>query len=74
MIQARALSYFIVTAALLVSTRLIGETAEISDAQIRQGVQVALQYTLSDETGAGIIWWNFYFSVAPGQHSQSPGS
>ena len=41
MMQGRAFSYLIVIAALLVSTRLIGETAEISDAQIRQAVQVA---------------------------------
>jgi FKBP-type peptidyl-prolyl cis-trans isomerase SlyD len=54
MIQARALSYLVMIAALLLSTRLIGETAEITETQIRVGSQVALEYTLSDETGAVI--------------------
>jgi FKBP-type peptidyl-prolyl cis-trans isomerase SlyD len=50
MMQARALFYLAIMAALLLSTRLIGETAE-TEAQIREGSQVALEYTLSDEAG-----------------------
>ena len=53
MIQARALFYLAIVAALLLSTRLIGETAE-TEAQIREGSQVALEYTLSDEAGTVI--------------------
>ena len=53
MMQARALFYFAIVAALLLSTRLIGETAE-TEAQIREGSQVALEYTLSDEAGTVI--------------------
>lgn len=51
--QARALFYLAIVAALLLSTRLIGETAE-TEAQIREGSQVALEYTLSDEAGTVI--------------------
>ena len=51
--QARALFYLATMAALLLSTRLIGETAE-TEAQIREGSQVALEYTLSDEAGTVI--------------------
>ena len=53
MMQARALFYLAIMAALLLSTRLIGETAE-TEAQIREGSQVALEYTLSDEAGTVI--------------------
>jgi FKBP-type peptidyl-prolyl cis-trans isomerase SlyD len=53
MMQARALFYLAIVAALLLSTRLIGETAE-TEAQIREGSQVALEYTLSDEAGTVI--------------------
>jgi FKBP-type peptidyl-prolyl cis-trans isomerase SlyD len=53
MMQARALFYLTIVAALLLSTRLIGETAE-TEAQIREGSQVALEYTLSDEAGTVI--------------------
>lgn len=51
--QARALFYLAIVAALLLSTRLIGETAE-TEAQIREGSQVSLEYTLSDEAGTVI--------------------
>lgn len=51
--QARALFYLAIVAALLLSTRLIGETAE-TEAQIREGSQVSFEYTLSDETGTVI--------------------
>lgn len=51
--QARALFYLAIVAAFLLSTRLIGETAE-TEAQIREGSQVALEYTLSDEAGTVI--------------------
>jgi FKBP-type peptidyl-prolyl cis-trans isomerase SlyD len=51
--QARALFYLAIVAALFLSTRLIGETAE-TEAQIREGSQVALEYTLSDEAGTVI--------------------
>jgi FKBP-type peptidyl-prolyl cis-trans isomerase SlyD len=40
--------------ALLFSTGLVAETAEIAEAQIREGSQVALEYTLSDESGTVI--------------------
>ena len=53
MMQARALFYLATIAALLLSTRLIGETAE-TEVQIREGSQVALEYTLSDEAGTVI--------------------
>jgi FKBP-type peptidyl-prolyl cis-trans isomerase SlyD len=53
MMQARALFYLATMAALLLSTGLIGETAE-TEAQIREGSQVALEYTLSDEAGTVI--------------------
>jgi FKBP-type peptidyl-prolyl cis-trans isomerase SlyD len=53
MMQARALFYLATMAALLLSTLLIGETAE-TEAQIREGSQVALEYTLSDEAGTVI--------------------
>ena len=53
MMQARARFYLATMAALLLSTRLIGETAE-TEAQIREGTQVALEYTLSDEAGTVI--------------------
>lgn len=51
--QARALFYLAIVAALLLTTRLIGETAE-TEAQIGEGSQVALEYTLSDEAGTVI--------------------
>jgi FKBP-type peptidyl-prolyl cis-trans isomerase SlyD len=53
MMQARALFSLAIVAVLLLSTRLIGETAE-TEAQIREGSQVALEYTLSDEAGTVI--------------------
>jgi FKBP-type peptidyl-prolyl cis-trans isomerase SlyD len=53
MMQARALFCLAIVAALLMSTRLIGEAAE-TEAQIREGSQVALEYTLSDEAGTVI--------------------
>jgi FKBP-type peptidyl-prolyl cis-trans isomerase SlyD len=40
--------------ALLFSTGLVAETAEIAEPQIREGSQVALEYTLSDESGTVI--------------------
>jgi FKBP-type peptidyl-prolyl cis-trans isomerase SlyD len=52
--RARALFHLGMITALLVSTYLIAEAAEISDAQIREGSQVALEYTLSDESGTVI--------------------
>jgi FKBP-type peptidyl-prolyl cis-trans isomerase SlyD len=54
MMHVRPVFYLALIAALLLSTRLIGETAEITEAQIREGSQVALEYTLSDENGAVI--------------------
>jgi FKBP-type peptidyl-prolyl cis-trans isomerase SlyD len=54
MIQARCLFHLVMIAAIFLSTRVIGETAEITETQIREGSQVALEYTLSDETGAVI--------------------
>jgi FKBP-type peptidyl-prolyl cis-trans isomerase SlyD len=52
--QARPLFYLAMITALLFSTRLVAETAEIAEMQIREGSQVALEYTLSDETGTVI--------------------
>ena len=52
--QARPLFYLAMITALLFSTRLVAETAEIAETQIREGSQVALEYTLSDETGTVI--------------------
>ena len=52
--RARALFHLGMITALFVSTCLIAEAAEISDAQIREGSQVALEYTLSDESGTVI--------------------
>jgi len=52
--QARPLFYLTMITALLFSTPLVAETAEIAEAQIREGSQVALEYTLSDETGTVI--------------------
>jgi FKBP-type peptidyl-prolyl cis-trans isomerase SlyD len=52
--RARALFHLGMITALLVSTYLIAEAAEISDAQIREGSQVALEYTLFDESGTVI--------------------
>ena len=54
MMHVRPVFYLALFATLLLSTRLIGETAEITEAQIRAGSQVALEYTLSDENGAVI--------------------
>ena len=54
MMRARALSHLAMIAALLFSTGLVAETAEIVVAQIREGSQVALEYTLSDESGTVI--------------------
>ncbi len=51
MMHVRPVFYLAMIATLLLSTRLIGETAEITETQIREGSQVALEYTLSDETG-----------------------
>ena len=52
--QARPLIYLAMITALLFSARFVAETAEIAEAQIREGSQVALEYTLSDETGTVI--------------------
>jgi FKBP-type peptidyl-prolyl cis-trans isomerase SlyD len=54
MMRARALSHLAMIAALLFSTGLVAKTAEIVEAQIREGSQVALEYTLSDESGTVI--------------------
>jgi FKBP-type peptidyl-prolyl cis-trans isomerase SlyD len=54
MMRARALFYLAMITALLFSTGLVAETAEIAEAQIREGSQVALEYTLSDESGTVI--------------------
>jgi FKBP-type peptidyl-prolyl cis-trans isomerase SlyD len=54
MMRARALSHLAMITALLFSTGLVAETAEIVEAQIREGSQVALEYTLSDESGTVI--------------------
>ena len=54
MMHVRPVLYLAMIATLLFSTRLSGETAEIIETQIREGSQVALEYTLSDETGAVI--------------------
>ena len=51
MMHVRPVLYLAMIATLLFSTRLSGETAEIIETQIREGSQVALEYTLSDETG-----------------------
>jgi FKBP-type peptidyl-prolyl cis-trans isomerase 2 len=53
MMRVRPVFYLAMIAALLLSTRLIGETAE-TEAPIREGSQVALEYTLSDKTGTVI--------------------
>jgi FKBP-type peptidyl-prolyl cis-trans isomerase SlyD len=52
--RARALFYLAMITALLFSTGLVAETAEIAEAQIREGSQVALEYTLTDESGTVI--------------------
>jgi FKBP-type peptidyl-prolyl cis-trans isomerase SlyD len=52
--QARALFYLAITATLVFSSHPIAEPAEIIEAQIREGSRVALEYTLSDETGSVI--------------------
>ena len=52
--QARPLFYLAMITALLFSTRLVAETAEIAEARIREGSQVALEYTLSDAAGTVI--------------------
>ena len=54
MMPGRAHFYLLMITALLFSTRLVAETAEIAETQIREGSQVALEYTLSDETGTVI--------------------
>ncbi len=54
MMRARALFYWAMITALLFSTGLVAETAEIAEAQIREGSQVALEYTLTDESGTVI--------------------
>jgi FKBP-type peptidyl-prolyl cis-trans isomerase SlyD len=51
---ARALFHLAMITALLFSTGLVAETAENAEAQIREGSQVALEYTLSDESGTVI--------------------
>jgi FKBP-type peptidyl-prolyl cis-trans isomerase SlyD len=52
--RARALFHLAMITALLFSTGLVAETAETAEAQIREGSQVALEYTLSDESGTVI--------------------
>jgi FKBP-type peptidyl-prolyl cis-trans isomerase SlyD len=54
MMQARSLFYLAIIAAFLFSTRFLGEAAEISEAEVREGSQVSFEYTLSDETGTVI--------------------
>jgi FKBP-type peptidyl-prolyl cis-trans isomerase SlyD len=54
MMPGRAHFYLLMITALLLSTSLIAETAEVTEAQIREGSQVALEYTLSDDTGTVI--------------------
>jgi FKBP-type peptidyl-prolyl cis-trans isomerase SlyD len=54
MMPGRAHFYLLIITALLLSTSLIAETAEVTEAQIREGSQVALEYTLSDDTGTVI--------------------
>jgi FKBP-type peptidyl-prolyl cis-trans isomerase SlyD len=51
MMQTRAVFYLAVFALLLFSTHLTAQTAEITETRVREGSQVALEYTLSDETG-----------------------
>ena len=54
MMQVRPVFYLAMIATLLLSTGHVAETAEITETQIREGSQVALEYTLSDETGSVI--------------------
>lgn len=49
--QARRVFFLTTIAALFFNTHLPAQTAEIIEAQIREGARVALEYTLSDETG-----------------------
>jgi FKBP-type peptidyl-prolyl cis-trans isomerase SlyD len=51
MMQTRAVFYLTVFALLLFSTHLTAQTAEITEPRVREGSRVALEYTLSDETG-----------------------
>jgi FKBP-type peptidyl-prolyl cis-trans isomerase SlyD len=51
MMQTRAVFYLTVFALLLFSTHLTAQTAEINEPRVREGSRVALEYTLSDETG-----------------------
>ena len=51
MMQTRAVFYLAVFALLLFSTHLTAQTAEFSETRVREGLRVALEYTLSDETG-----------------------
>jgi FKBP-type peptidyl-prolyl cis-trans isomerase SlyD len=51
MIQARALLYLAVVGLALFSSHVIAHSAEISETRIQDGSRVALEYTLSDETG-----------------------
>jgi FKBP-type peptidyl-prolyl cis-trans isomerase SlyD len=51
MMQTRAVFYLTVFALLLFSTHLTAQTAEITETRVREGSRVALEYTLSDETG-----------------------
>jgi FKBP-type peptidyl-prolyl cis-trans isomerase SlyD len=47
----RAVFYLAISALLLFSSQLVAQTPEITETRIREGSRVALEYTLSDETG-----------------------
>ena len=51
MMQASAVFYLAIAAVLFFNTNLTAQTAEITETRIREGARVALEYTLSDETG-----------------------
>jgi FKBP-type peptidyl-prolyl cis-trans isomerase SlyD len=51
MMQTRAVFYPAVFALLLFSTHVTAQTAEITETRVREGSRVALEYTLSDESG-----------------------
>ena len=51
MMQTRAVFYLTVFALLFFSTHVTAQTAEISETRVREGSRVALEYTLSDESG-----------------------
>jgi FKBP-type peptidyl-prolyl cis-trans isomerase SlyD len=51
MTQRSAVFYMTVSALFLFHTNLTAQTAEITETRVREGSRVALEYTLSDETG-----------------------